>query len=272
MSSVSKFVGAASVAVAGLLATGAPATLGAGAVHAGAASFRAMEVARAPHARNAPIYTDQWAGHFALAPSGTSYTVITAKLTIPKGLKESNEKDPSEVVGGWIGLQNGTTEGLIQCGWGYEGVPIGPPYPYLWWEDYPNGQMPIPAGKVDAIPGDTIQFTVQYLGSDKSDFTFYNTNTKQKWSTGAVSTPYIGLSQAWFAVENPLAGSAAVPNFGSTLFQAAYYGPSTSKEYPLTGGPPSGNSGNVEVIMNSVPGASPTPVSNAEFTVNYEAN
>lgn len=161
-----------------------------------------------PHAAatNAGWSSTNWSGY---AITGSTYTSVTAKWTVPTAAPSSTDTFSSN----WVGIDGFNNSDLIQTGTESD-FSGGSAHYDAWWEILPAAETVIPS--ITVSPGDTITASVTQESGSTWQITI--TDGSQSFTTTQTYTGP-GTSAEWIEEAPTIGGSVApLANYGQATF------------------------------------------------------
>jgi peptidase A4-like protein len=192
-----------------------------------------------------------WSGY---AASGGPYTSVSASWVQPTGQCSGENGDYSSF---WVGLDGYSSNSVEQTGTDTDCINGSAQY-YGWYEMYPN---PSNSFGHSISPGDTINATVTYAGSNK--YTLTLADSTAGWSTSTSQTlsgAPRGSAEVIVEAPSSITGVLPLADFGTVNISDA-----------LVDGSPIGNDSPAEIAMVNSGGTSKDTISPLNGGENFSA-
>jgi hypothetical protein len=186
----------------------------------------------APFCQNAPYCSPNWSGYL-LYDNFQTYTGVTGQWTVPTVVSTTHGSSSTWVgIGGWLGINGGVSNNLIQAGteqdYSPELSPLSGATYYAWYEILPASQVQISKTSPSLYPvspGDVMQVsitpspgTVAPPAGSTGKWLVKITNVTKKWTYTATETYASDLSSAEWIEE-----ATTEPSILASSTQMAYY-------------------------------------------------
>ena len=200
-----------------------------------------------------------WAG---FAGTGATFSDVVGSWVQPAVTCPTNQQQDAAFWVGIDGYQSNTVEQTgtdSDCNKGNKKHPGGAHY-YAWWQMYPGSSNVIahPVGPLDSMTAE--------VSTNGSTFTLTLTDNTQGWTNSTTQTPTTTAAAAsaeWIVEAPTIKGKPSkLANFGSVSFSGL----------SVTSNPSSFTPVQFTMTKGKKVKASPTKMSGASFTVNWEQN
>ena len=166
---------------------------------------------KAPTATATNLTSTNWSGAVLQAPSGNSFSTVSAQWTVPTVSQVAVRGATTTDVASWVGLDGYGSKDVAQAGI-QETVTTGAngktTASYSAWDEwYPAGSNTVSASAFKVDPGDTVKISVETTGAGatKATFLYDDVTTGQTYQTSLAApggTKLTGNS-AEFVAETP---------------------------------------------------------------------